>query len=66
MFKFIKLCKFEMFFKRFVAKSIANWMIMPIFQGIFVVSWPSGLGVGFKVSALRVRTLNNVFFDQDF
>ena len=66
MFKFIKLYEFEMFFKRFVAKSIANWMIMPIFQGILVVSWPSGLGVGFVVSALRVRTLDNVFFYQDF
>ena len=52
MFKLIKLCKFEMFFKRFVAKLIAIWTIMTIVQKNFVVSWPSGLGVGFIVSAL--------------
>ena len=66
MFKSIKLFEVEMFFKRFVAKSIANWMVMPIFQVIYVDSWPSGLGVGLRVSILRVRALGNVFFDQDF
>ena len=39
---------------------------MPIFQGFFVVSWPSGLGVGFVVSTLRVRTLDNVLFVKIF